>query len=481
MQLISHVYDRSRDYFIPKSVNFNKDRLINCFLSIFSAKQATRSDSVITCCLQVISYLRQSLLQASWKVFFISKYILNIPEDKILMDALLAIEILNRLETSIENNGDNEFALNTKEVEVIKTFFSKTMSESIYFKLNAYLIFVRKEKLWKTLKACKEIFLPIQENCMKSIHKKIEAIDKFSQQSIDSPFNDDDKLTPKDLRLLTVASARAKTLEILNRFQITYPYSKTLYEQWSGLNKINNSKTVKHLKDLCMKGYTCGRVFFYDWSFIEIRDFRSFSFKEIIKHVLYGRIPHVAIVVKDSQNQTSLSHVNGATGTHALHPIRFPVLGALGNFAELDILPLLPPEVSLEHKKFLQKYFSEAFIRLASEEHPNIVLEWKHLLTFFCGHKSLAAHNLSEIELISKQSQLCSSYVGIIFLKAVHEINLQLEILGYKKKVQHPFGNHEIIDRVDIPRLLYHWKQLKIIKAVPVDIFVSKVFTTPTL
>ena len=25
-----------------------------------------------------------------------------------------------------------------------------------------------------------------------------------------------------------------------------------------------------------------------------------FSFKEIIKHVLYGRIPHVAIVVKDS-------------------------------------------------------------------------------------------------------------------------------------------------------------------------------------
>jgi hypothetical protein len=481
MQLISHIHSESRNCFISLVAVFNKNRLINCFLGIFSAKQTTRPDSIITCCRQVVPYIKQSLAQECWKVFFISKRILHISEDTFLKNDVLAIEALNRLQNAIENNLENEVIFSGEEVQVIEKFFSKPISESLFFKLNAYLIFLGKEKLWKTLKASKEIFLPVQENCVEAIQKKMESVDKFLKQSVDSSFSEDSKLTPKDVRLLMVASARKKTLKVLNNFQISYPYSRKLYEQWSELEKLNDSGAAKHLRDLCMEGYTCGRVFFYDWSFIEIRDFHPFSFTEAIKHVLYSRIPHVAIVVKDSQNQTSLSHVNGATGTHAIHPIRFPILGALGNFVELDILPLMPSSVSLKHRNILQKHFSDTFIKLASEEHPNIVLEWKHLLTFFFGHKSLIANDLSKVNLSPKQSQLCSSYVGSIFLKAIHEVNLKLIVLGYTEKIRHPFGEHEIIDRVDIPRLLYHWKRLKVIKAVPVDVFVSKIFTTPIL
>lgn len=481
MQLISQICKGSGEYFIPGITSFNKGRLLNCFLEIFSAKQTTRPDSIITCCRQVIPLLKQLFVQQCWKVFFISKSLLHIAEDPSLKNDVLAIEALNQLEVAIENNSENEMMLSSKEIEAIEKFLSKPMSESDYFKLNAYLIFLGKAKLWKTLKSFKELFKPTQENCIESIQKKLESIDEFFRESVDAPFSEECKLNPKDIRILTVASARKKLLEALNHFQISCPSSEELYERWSELQKLNDSKTMQHLRDLCMEGYKCGRVFFYDWSFREIRDFNPFSYLYAIEHILYSRIPHVAIVVKNSQNQTSLSHVNGATGTHALHPIKFPILGALGNFLELDILPLLPSNVSFEHRTILQSYFSEAFLRLASEEHPDVVLKWKLLLTFFCGHKSLITHDLSEVNLSPGQSQMCSSYVGVIFLKAVQEVNLQLSILGYKEKIKHPFGEHEIIDRVDILRLLYHWKRLNIIKVVPVDVFVSKVFATPTL
>lgn len=481
MQWISHVYYESRNYFIPEIADFVKDRLTNCFLEVFSAKQTARPDSFITCCRQVIPYLKQALAQECWKVFFIAKRFLHIADDILLENDVLAIESINRLEIAIENHQENEVILSSKEIEVIEKFLSKPMTDSDYFKLDAYLIFVDKAKLWKTLKSIKEIFKPVQENCVESIQKKMESIKKFSKESIDASFSEDSKLTPKDIRLLVVASARKKMLKALNHFQISCPYSKELYDQWSELQELNDSETAQHLRDLCMEGYKCGRVFFYDWSFSQIRDFIPFGFMEAVKHVFYSRIPHVAIVVNDSNNQASLSHVNGATGTHAIHPIRFSMLGALGNFVELDILPLIPSNVSLKHRTMLQKYFSDVFIRLASDKHPNIVIEWKLLLTFIFGHKSLFAHDLSEVNLNPNQSQLCSSYVGIIFLKAIHEVNQQLSILGYKEKIKHPFGEHEIIDRVDILRLLYHWKQLKIMKVVPVDVFVSKVFTTSTL
>ncbi len=93
----------------------------------------------------------------------------------------------------------------------------------------------------------------------------------------------------------------------------------------------------------------------------------------------------------------------------------------------------------------------------------------------------MATHDLSEINLDVGQTQLCASYVGIIFLKAIHEVNLKLLALGYEEKIEHPFGEHEILDRVDIPRLLYHWKRLKVIKVVPINVFISKVFKTSTL
>lgn len=499
MQSVSHLYNVSKNRLIGNTDFFYKEKFspVYRFISLFSEKQTVRPDSALTCCRQVVPYLKQKLAQEWWKTFFISKSILNISEDISLKNDILAIEALNRLESAIENNNGYSFNLETtvqgdkviqdfyNERDILETFLAVPLTESQYFKLNGYLCFSRKEKLWKTLKNIKEIFLPVQENCVESIQKKIHCIENLLNLEItaqtDVSAGLDNKLTPQDVRLLMVASARKKTLETLNHFQIRYPHSTKLYDQWKKLEALYDSETCRHLQKLCMKGYVEGHIFFYDWSFNTIRDFFPLGFQAFIKHILYSRITHVAIVVKNFQNRVSLSHVNGATNNHALHPVQFPLLSPFGNFGELDISPLIPPDISLEHRLFLQKFFLDTFTKLASEEHPNIILEWKLLLTLFFGHKSLSAHDLSEVNLTDKQTQMCSSYIGVVFLKTIEEVNRQISALGYKEQIKHPFGNHEIIDRVDILRLLFHWKQLKIFKAVPHHPLISKIFTTSTL
>lgn len=456
-----------------------QNRLSHLFLWIFSPKQLTRPDSMLTCCREVLPYLKQSFAEQCWKVFFSAKPYIYSEKDDFLSTGIIALQAINDLENFIEKSDFNQLTTNSENVKSITSFLSQPLSESDYVKLNAHLNFLGNNKLWRTLKACRELFLPLQENCTEILQTKIVNISKSLNEPIDSPFNSDHKLTPKDIRLLTVAEARRKLLMKLSENGINYYSSEKLKAEWQVLENLNNSDAMEEIRNRCEKGYKAGQIYFYDWNFIEIRDFYPLNLVWAAKHILYSRIPHLGIIIKDDQNKPQLSHVNGAMGTHGIHPIRFPILGALGNFGELDISPLIPSTVISDHHTQIKKCFSDAFIKFASELHPEIKIEWKP--TCFLGHKGLSAQDLSKVDFNPDESQFCSSYVGVIFLKAVNEVNSQLSILGYQEKIPHPFGEHEIVNRIDTLRLIYHWKQLKVLKVVPLDAFVDKVFAAPTL
>lgn len=419
--------------------------LSNLFLWVVSPKQLTRPDSILTCCREVLPYLKQTVAEQCWKVFFIGKAYLYLEKDNFLSTSLIALQVINDLENAIESDNFTQFTISPENAKHIEIFLSLSLSDSDFIKLNAHLNFLGNNKLWRTLKACRELFLPIQENCAETLQVKMLNISKSLNEPIDTPFSPDHKLTPKDLRLLTVAEMRRKLLMMLNKNGINCYLSEELHKKWEILESLNKSEVMDNIRMRCESGYKAGQIYFYDWNIIEIKDFYPLDLKWAAKHVLYSRIPHLGIIIKDGQNKPKLSHVNGAMGVHGIHPIRFPILGALGNFGELDISSLIPADVVPEDQILLQKCFSEAFIKFASEIHPEVKLEWKP--TCFLGHKGLSAQDLSEVDFSAEESQFCSSYVGVVFLKAVNEVNKQLSILGYKEKIPHPFGEYEIANR----------------------------------
>lgn len=456
-----------------------QNKLSDLCLGIFSPKQLTRPDSIFTCCREVLPYLKRSFAEQCWKVFFTAKSYTYSGKDDFLSTSLIALQAISDLENTIDSDDFTQLTISPENAKKIEFFLSKPLSDSNYVKINAYLNFLGNNKLWRTLKACQELFLPIQENYTETLQNKVLEISKSLNEPINTHFSSAHKLTPKDLRFLTVAETRRKLLTILNENGIGCYSAKKLHAEWTVLENLNRSEVMDNIRNRCENGYKAGQIYFYDWNFIEIRDFYPLDLMWAAKHILYSRIPHLGIIIKDDQNKPKLSHVNAGMGTHGSHPIRFPMLGALGNFGELDISPLIPANVISDHRTQLKKCFSDAFVKFASEMHPEVKLEWKP--TCFLGHKGLSAQELSKVDFSSKESQFCSSYVGVIFLKAVNEVNNQLSVLGYEEKIPHPFGKHEIVNRVDTLRLIYHWKQLKVLNVVTLDAFVDKVFAAPTL
>ena len=344
------------------------------------------------------------------------------------------------------NNRENEVTFSDQENTCIKNFLSQEMTKNNFLKLHAYLIFLGKGDLWRTLKDYEQILNLLHENITKSIQTKLKKINDLIEESSDIPLKEDDKLTSKDIHFLLIATHMKRTLEALSHFQIPCPHYQEIYNQWKELKQLRDGMVFQHLNNLCFSGHASGQIAFFDFSSRDLVRSRPLSAEQAIKHVFGDRLIHTALIVKNSE--ICISHMGGQVGHHAIHQFKIPIIGAFSNIVELDISPLIPNNVSQENKVLLQKHFLDTFIRFASIEHPEVRFEGfrRNLITFFLGHKSLKSHDLSEVDLSSKQSHICSSYVGIIFLKAVHEVNLQLATLGYTEKIQHPFGRHEILD-----------------------------------
>lgn len=460
-----------------------KNKISNSILEVFSAKQTVRPDSFLTCCLDVIPYVKHSIAVKCWNICFIARRIINKEPEKEFKQCLEALKLLNRI---LDEANLEDIVLSTNEKELLSGFLARAASQSSYLnQLNHYLIFINEKEanLLKAFQLCKDLTKLIFEDSVDSLLKKIDKIqDCLNLHMDETSFPEEFKIRPKDLRLLAIASREKLALEKLRKVQISFPLAEELYSKVSKLKNAHESPTIEHLKRLCSHLCIEGRVPILNrLSLFEMRDL-PFDFEQSMLHLGVGKLVHTGIFVNQSEGM-SISHVNMESGGHDIETLIHPLFYGFANILELDISPLLPQSVSVEHRKQLQETFSRAFKRLASEEHKDIPLARtaRYLLMFFLGHKSPFSHDLSTVKLTPQHPELCSSYVGIVFLMAIKEVNVQLLELGYKEIIPHPFGDHEVVDRVDMLRLLYHWKRLKVCKIVPPDPVIAKVMSLPIL
>lgn len=455
-----------------------QSELINFAWNFFSAKQTVRPSSILSCCFQLEPYFKRALMQNCWKVYFTSQQFLFFSDDSFLKQSVIALDALKNLE---EKKYTEQ--VSTEERSAIKNLMSYLSKSGESNKLNAYLNKIGRSDLWSILNKSTEIFKPLKENYLEILLEKIAASDQSINLS-EEPFDEDKQLTTEDIHFLVVSSNMKEMLNALIGFELMEDNIQ-LKEAWESLEKAYNSPTIQYIKELNTKSFSqAGRVIFYDWGCREMRRSQAFNLKDAVQHIFADRLVHVGITVVDAKNQAALSHLGFHSGKHAIHSIPNPLIGLFCSFGELNILPLLPKSVSEEDRESLQTFFASAFLEIASEEHPELLFEKRfglNLHRVFFGHKGFGKQSLSQIDFNPEQSEVCSGYVALAFLKTIQKVNLELERLGYEEKIAHPFGEHEIIHRVDILRILYLWKSLNIIKIDPVDPFISKVFKTPVL
>ncbi len=147
----------------------------------------------------------------------------------------------------------------------------------------------------------------------------------------------------------------------------------------------------------------------------------------------------------------------------------------------MDIKPLIPPHLPETLKQTLSEVFDAEFKRVALEEHPELPLadnkEYLSMLMF--GHKMFKSQRLEDVKFPSPNTPTsCSTYVAITFLKAIQKMNQHLEEQGLEERISHPFGEHENLMNMDILRLLYLWKEIKVLKPSPINKTLEKVFSS---
>lgn len=443
---------------------------------VIAAKQRSRSNTLSESCRHAFPILKHCFYEQCWRIAFRVQGILG-RENRDLEDDLVALKALGSVENS---SPSNKVILSDHEKYTLGRLLSKPMSESEFDRLNAYVVSTRNEKLWKILKIARELLLPLDKHVFKSIKDKRSALEEFIKTSGGTGEYKGQKFDIQDMRVLIFASDRRDLLGKLMDAGVRFPYRDSLQDDWADMANFFAGDEMKKIKDAAVRGLKPGLLFFYDWKFIALRDFYRESAMTSIELILQGRIPHVGIIVR-RENSPYMSHLNGAMGHHGFHPMG-PFLATLGNLAKLDLSALIPPEIDVVHHKVLKKVFEEEFILVSGEDHPELKLKsgWFDRVNLK-PYVGLASRELVDAGFKADEPLVCAGYVGTVFLKAIQAVNKKIIELGYTSTIAHPFGKHEIMDRMDIPRLLYHFQRLNILKVVPIDVFVDKVIQSPTL
>jgi len=235
--------------------------------------------------------------------------------------------------------------------------------------------------------------------------------------------------------------------------------------------------SIKRLKSLCEAPIKKGTIHINNTDTSEAITGKILSLVSIVKGVYMGKLSHIGVLVKQD-NQLMLSHVNSLTNSHGVTPFRNSFLIPYYTTLNLNISALLPTSVSNEEdREILNNTFLEAFDRFSSEAHPELPIDTGYIRLFLLGHQTPSSQPLANVNLPPENTPInCSSYVGIIFLKAIQAVNKRLEELNYSERIPHPFGEHENLKNLDILRLLYLWKNLDVIEEPSLHPTVSKVF-----
>ena len=286
-----------------------------------------------------------------------------------------------------------------------------------------------------------------------------------------------DKLCLKDCLFISHSSAMKERIAALKELGVQG--LDRLSERWEWIHTASDSALFQEIKKLCYEARPPGTIFIGDYEVYEAIEGRSIEWIKLIDRLFTGTMGHMAIFIKVGDHGLGLSHANMITGTHSITKVRRPLFLPLSHGLKIDISPLIPRSLSNELQARLIQVFEEAFLRIASELHPELPLS-SFPIRFRLIHKQLAAEELNQIDFPPSGTPIkCSSYVALVFLKAVNEMNKALEKEGYSERIPHPFGKHEDWRKCDILRLIYLWNELKIVREIPPHPTLAKIMELP--
>jgi hypothetical protein len=450
-----------------------KDRFVLLFCNLFSAKQSIRPDNFFECLKEVLPQIKRIALLELSRIFFATNRILGRQNEKKNNQNLQALDLLFAIEQSLSNKTTTNISLEEKKL-LIHLLNHLTASQENLSSFENWLMLTRQGKeRFKAFQTCKDLTKVLFDNKINFLEKKLQVIEQLLQATekptvfTESFLSNTSKITPFEYRLLFLAHGKITLLNQFKELGIVIDQMQELNRQWDRLEALNEGPVLTKLRELTLKELEQAQLFFgHRFTLRKIRD-QYADLEGIIKAIFIGTLNHVGIVTK-GKTGINLSHVGVPEGKHTIKPVSDPLFFAFMRTAKLDILPLIPASVSIEHKELLSKVFVEAFEQIASVERLEIAFEEDSpfLKTVLVGHKNFNPTKLSNIEFKPPQKMRCSVYVTMVFLQTIQVVNQKLLELGYNEAISHPFGRYESLYRMDPLRLYYHFKRLNIIRPI---------------
>lgn len=447
-------------------------KIFDCIASVtanfFSAKQSVRPDLFSETIAEVSSKAKTNFMLGFWRCSSIFRK--HIPATE-LADYVHLLTLLNTPNSVVEKQAlDRVLSLATCHENYLDKFDFLMMSKD-------FSELKKQHNLFKKLfSSCSTASV---EALMLKLKKLIDNIDDFN--AVDGLL-ESEKLSLNDLNILFEISSAKKILEALAPYGVSD--IEAMSSMWIELEELSLNPFFEKLKQLCILSRPPGTIFLGDRQTVQVLNGNNFDCTSTLQQLFMGRICHVGIFVNPQEKGLHLSHVNRITDNHAVTPIRNPLSIPFAYSLTLNIEPLLPSHLSKEHKQQLMKEFTEEFQRLAEESHPELPLAGskQHIKTLFAPHKTFSSQKLKEVNYPPKSTPtMCSTYVGITFLRAIHKVNDVLREMGTQEQIPHPFGEHEDLGALDILRLIYLWQGLKIIQPTPMNEVVGKFFSIASL
>lgn len=370
--------------------------------------------------------------------------------------------------------------LKEPEKEALAHILSRAYIHRNYFAKFDYVVYAtRNSQVSKQHCDLKDLFGLCDLQTFKCLIIKLMGLTKIKDINEFSALTSDQKLTISDVNLLIGITSFKEFLQKLKSNGVIV--NNDLVSRVSQLEEVAAHPFFDQLKQLCLESRKAGMIFLGDYHTFEALNGNSFDSTTIVQRLFMGRICHIGIYVQPEGKPLHLSHVGRFPNLgHAIIPIKSPLTLPFSNPIALNIRSLIPTTLPEEQREAIVHAFNAEFQRLAMEEHPEFPLAEadRHLLMLIQGHKARVPKPLDKVEFPSKNTPLmCSAYVGFIFLKALQKLNKILERQGLQERIAHPFGEDENLMNMDILRLLYLWKRVKVIDLVPVDKRIVRLFS----
>lgn len=418
-------------------------------IQFVSPKQSMRveplNETAIQFASQIKSCIRNNLIRLSpiWPHTFSKIDIVH------YVDALILI-----MKVSSTSDFEN---LDHYEVEKIRDIFILAPEEN----LSRYDLYIhtREDKyLAKLHNILKDALNILDDRVYKPLQRKlIEWVSRPEQQ------NGQGKLNLNDFCIMAKVT---NSIDLLKPFH-TLPSVSQAYERWTFLDDLLKRPFFDDLRTLCKQSRAPGTIFLGDYRTVHALNEANVSCVKSLTQLFMGRLCHIGIFVDSEEKGLHLSHVNLTTNTHAVTPVRNPLILPFTFGLTLDIQSLIPTHLPEDLQESLKRIFSEEFQKLACQPRPELPLanSREHFNILIDGHYSPYPVPLDQLDYPPAGTPLlCSSYIGITFLIAIQRVNEALMEFGFDERIPHPFGEHEDLMNLDILRLLYLWQRINVIQ-----------------